>query len=397
MFGTVSRGFGLAAFTVALTISANLWGQAGSPNQSGIAAASYNERAGAQDPRVLLQQAHQLAKQAKTVEEFTRALRLCQQAKKLGVTRQTEEYLRDLAGWLYNRRGEAYADQAGLASEQGDSQRSAQLEDQAIRDFTTSLNFKVTWRPFHNRGVSKAMQGDYEAAIGDFDESIARNPDYGNTFFNRAEILFEMGRFDEAERDYSEAIRLNPADAVAISGRGHAMFQQGRVQEAVDDFSEVIRLEPENARALADRGDVYAYAGEWNSAALDYKAAQKLNSEFGRVYQSMAWIAATCPDDYFRNPEMALKLAKTAIRLDGQDDYRYLDTLAAAQASYADELARKAQESSDRTAQQQSVEGFQKAVEYANQAASRAPADVRPDIEQRVAAYRQRQPFREVR
>ena len=45
---------------------------------------------------------------------------------------------------------------------------------------------------------------------------------------------------------------------------------------------------------------------------------------------------STCPDDNFRNPELAVQAAEKAIALDGDTDYHYLETLAVAQASAGD-------------------------------------------------------------
>ena len=42
---------------------------------------------------------------------------------------------------------------------------------------------------------------------------------------------------------------------------------------------------------------------------------------------------ATCPDENFRNPALAVEAAEKAIALDGDSDYRYLETLAAAHAN----------------------------------------------------------------
>ena len=39
---------------------------------------------------------------------------------------------------------------------------------------------------------------------------------------------------------------------------------------------------------------------------------------------------ATCPDEKFRDSNLAIESAQKAIQIDGQKDFRYLDTLAAA-------------------------------------------------------------------
>jgi hypothetical protein len=87
----------------------------------------------------------------------------------------------------------------------------------------------------------------------------------------------------------------------------------------------------------------------------------------------MAWLLATCPDRHFRNPAQAIVAAKIAIELDGDDDHRYLATLAAAMASAG---------------------RFEAAERIQRQAVRGAPAKLRPAQEKRLALYHSRQPFR---
>src|SRR4029078_10165885 len=64
-----------------------------------------------------------------------------------------------------------------------------------------------------------------------------------------------------------------------------------------------------------------------------YRPARWFNPKLGRAYQSAAWLMATCPQPEYRNEQLAPETAQKAIALDGDKDYRYLETLAAAQAS----------------------------------------------------------------
>ncbi len=82
---------------------------------------------------------------------------------------------------------------------------------------------------------------------------------------------------------------------------------------------------------------------------------------------------ATCPDKRFRKADLAIRAARKAIELDGESP-RYLDTLAAAQASAGKfELARAT---------------LRKALE-------RAPADSATALKQRLALYESQRPYRE--
>jgi tetratricopeptide (TPR) repeat protein len=317
---------------------------------------------------------YQTASSANSVGQLEQAMQQCDQLRQRPLGDEDSKYLRQLQAWLLNRRGEAYATAAGRAMDAHQDAEATRLEQQAIADFNASLELESHWRSFHNRGVSLAMLGKYDEAVASFTEAIDLNPTYPNTRFNRAELWLEMGRYDQAEQDYSEVIRLDPSDATARLGRGHARFYLTRFEEALADFDAGIAQEPQNAVAFADRADLNAFMGRWEQAAQDYRSAIKLDRSLGRAYQSAAWLMATCPDERYRDAQLALRAAQRAVELDGTEDYRYLDTLAAAQAN----------------AQQ-----FPLAVQSLERALQAAPADARPELQQRLALYQGQQPFRD--
>lgn len=328
----------------------------------------------AADGRVSIEQLYQAAQQAKSVQQLEQTLGQIQQLQQNAQGSGHEQYLTQLQAWLLNRRGEAYALAAGRASEAGNEQDAVRWEEAAIGDFAASMQLDPQWRAYHNHGVSHAMLGNYDQALTSFEQAVTLNPQYPNTRFNRAELWLEMGKYAEAEQEYSAVIGLNPEDVDSRVGRGHARFYLGKFDESLEDFNEVIRRQPDNAVAYADRADLHAYLGHWEQAARDYRMAIKLDKMLGRAYQSAAWLMATCPEDRFRDPALALKAAQRALELDGQGDYRYLDTLAAAQAN----------------AQQ-----YDQALQTMQQALKVAPADVQPELQGRVAQYQARQPFRD--
>jgi tetratricopeptide (TPR) repeat protein len=92
-------------------------------------------------------------------------------------------------------------------------------------------------------------------------------------------------------------------------------------------------LDPENAEALVSRAEIYLASRDWGRAATDYRDAIQLDDRLGRAYQGAAWIMATCPDERYRNAELALSAAQRALEIDGDRDPRYIETLAAAYAN----------------------------------------------------------------
>ena len=99
------------------------------------------------------------------------------------------------------------------------------------------------------------------------------------------------------------------------------------------------------------------------------------------MYQSSAWLRATCPNAQFRNTEVALRNAQKAIDMDGESDHRYLETLAAAQANAGQFEDAKATQA--------------RAIEAAKGASVSQAASNR--MQERLTFYQSNRPYRDVR
>ena len=341
------------------------------------------------DVRARLADIHAAAQKATRIEEYTDGLRDCKEIYDSRAASQEERaYLRKLSAWLYVQRGEAYGKLAVDADAKGDPQ-AKNYETQALKDFSASIELAPTWRAYHNRGVSYAVLEKFKEALADFNEAIEANPkQHGSSFFNRAEVLYELSTLEAtdtqaaklltaAERDYTRAINADPTDVQALTGRAHAKFELQRPDEALRDFDLAIEIDPDNAVTHADRGDLHAALGNWKKAATDLQTAIRLDRTLGRAYQSAAWLMATCPDESIQNRDLALQAANRAIQLDGRSDYRYLDTVAAALANAGE---------------------FEKAEDWLRQAMQLSPPpQVVPELEERLATYRSGRAYRERR
>jgi tetratricopeptide (TPR) repeat protein len=260
------------------------------------------------------------AKTASSLDDFNQLIKLCDEIAKRGAKADQTEYANKLKAWASNKRGEKYA-------EAGD-------DKQALKDFETAAEIDPKlWKAVHNRGVSRAGLGDIQGAMTDFDTVINMNPKFANAWYNRAEIKYDRGDFTGALQDYDQAISINPSDAGFYNSRGHANYRMGRLREALRDYNQAAKLDPNDASILVNRGDAYRDQQAYGPAAADFREAIRINPKLGRAYLSAAWLMATCPDAKFRDPEKAVAAAEKALDLDGDKDYRYLDTLAAAQAN----------------------------------------------------------------
>ena len=316
-----------------------------------------------------------MTKTASAREDYEQLITLCEHGMQANMSDAYAEYLTKLAGWSYNRRGESKAEQATVLARQGKVDEASKWDAQALADFETAVKLDPTrWKSVHNRGVSLALVGEYEQALRDFSKTIELQPGYSNAWFNRAEIRYELERYDDAIADYTEALRLEPEDAGLHISRGHAYFQSRRFQSALQDYDQAVQLDPENAVAVANRADAYRSLGMWQESAADYRRAIQLDEKLGRAYQSAAWLMATCPDERFRNAKLALEPAQRAIQLDGEKDFRYLDTLAVAYANAGE---------------------FEQAKAAVSKALAICPAEHEPALAKRLDLFDAEKPYRQ--
>jgi len=196
---------------------------------------------------------------------------------------------------------------------------------------------------------------------------------------NYGTALFDAGRFEEAAEQYRHAIRIEPKYFEARINLGKTYIGQKRFARAAEYFRHLIKLRPDHLEAnvllakilLIDLGDVAA-------AVKQYRQILQLKPDRIETLNNLAWMLATTDDEKLSNPADALQLAQKAYELSQSDNPQLLDTLAAAYAA---------------------VGKFAEAVETAEQALSLAKSEKNEDLvaqlQNRLALYRNRQPYYE--
>jgi tetratricopeptide (TPR) repeat protein len=325
--------------------------------------------------RQALLEAFEKSKVAKTADEITPIIETCEKALVEELTPANQAYAHQLAAWAYNRRGELYAEQAAAFFDQGQERKANEFDALALAEFEAALQHDPQrWKALHNRGVSLALHGRLDEAFVDFNKVIELNKDYVNAWFNRAELLRERRQFADAIKDYDEALKRNANDELALVGRGTAYLGAGQPQKGAADLDRALSINAKNGLALCRRGDIRQQLKQWNAAAEDYRQAIQLGAKNADAYRGAAWLMATCPEERFRNPELALKSAQKAVELAGEQDFEALDALAAAQANAGD---------------------FATAAATIARALLVAPADLKEGLESRQAAYQSEMPYRQ--
>lgn len=286
-----------------------------------------------------LERIYEKTETASTASDYSTIIEFCRKiASDLNRPQEDRQYARTLMSWGMNRRGEVRSDQASMLVREKNLDEAAQLDALARKDFENAINLDATrWRAHHNLGIIFAIQGKNQEALASFSETIRLNPDFPNAFFNRGEIYFRTQRLEEALGDYNRAIQLDAEDSSAYRGRAHTLFAIGKTQEALADYANAMNLAPFSVDAATEYADTCQALGKWKEASVAYQKAMQLDGENVRTLQNVAWMMATCPDDYYRNGNAALKTAKRVVQLASTGpSAQALDVLAAAQAAAGD-------------------------------------------------------------
>src|SRR5580765_223078 len=95
-----------------------------------------------------------------------------------------------------------------------------------------------------DEGERHFYDGDYERALGIFDEAIANDEDDAEAHYLRGRALFYLGKDDEAQEAYDRALDLDSGFAPALIHKAELLVRaRGWAHEALDLLEEASELE----------------------------------------------------------------------------------------------------------------------------------------------------------
>jgi len=100
-----------------------------------------------------------------------------------------------------------------------------------------------------HRGMAYFAEGDYEAALADFTESIRLNPQNAKALYHRGVTLQVLEDYEAAREDLSQAVRLNPFQFDALFQRAQTYYHLGDYSRALDDCEKALLIDPDSTQA----------------------------------------------------------------------------------------------------------------------------------------------------
>ena len=106
--------------------------------------------------------------------------------------------------------------------------------------------------------------------------------------------------------------------------------------DATADLATAIRLDPNDARLHRKPRPDVAAKRDYEGARRDFAEAVRLDPNDRSPRVELAWLAAACPDEHFRDGPKAIELATEACQLSSWKDVGSIAVLAAGYAETGD-------------------------------------------------------------
>ena len=188
----------------------------------------------------------------------------------------------------------------------------------------------------YNRGLARGDLGEHQGAIEDFEAALLVPDKHIKALNGLGHEWLALGKLDKAIDKFSRAIELDANYVDAHYNRALAWTRKEEFDRALVDVREAIRLMPDEYDAQILYASICVSSRDYASAIEGYRAAIRIDGESAKSYNGIAWIAATCPDEKFRDGKVAVEYATKACELTAWKSGGYIDTLAAAYAETGD-------------------------------------------------------------
>jgi len=148
----------------------------------------------------------------------------------------------------------------------------------SVAEYTKAIDESpedMKYKFYYLRGLVYRGQGQVDQAIKDFSISIQRRPSY-DAYMRRGEMYFEKGAYNIAEDNFTAAIEMNPSSE-AFKLRGVTYLVLGKLDMAIVDGTEIIKMAPNTSGSYNIRMEAYAQIGEPQLAREDARRALSLD------------------------------------------------------------------------------------------------------------------------
>jgi tetratricopeptide (TPR) repeat protein len=178
-----------------------------------------------------------------------------------------------------------------------------------------------------------ASLGQWPAAARQLQLALKHHSERADLYVALAAVLSNQDKLDQAIANLRRASELGPEHPTARLYLGSLLNRQRRSREAIPVLREALRVLPTDPAVHNELAVAFAREGQAAQAIAQLRVALRFQPDRVEVLDHLAWLLATHEDARFRDSAEAIRLARRACELAGNQDAPYLDTLAAAYAN----------------------------------------------------------------
>ena len=125
--------------------------------------------------------------------------------------------------------------------------------DDAIADYTKSLELMPTVEGYYNRALCYEKKKDYKHALLDYNKGIALDEKFSPNIYNRGIIYLGQGKENAAIDDFDRVLALEARTTGAVVGKAIAYMQMKKYDKAWHTFYEAAQINTEDEVVKANR------------------------------------------------------------------------------------------------------------------------------------------------
>ena len=156
-------------------------------------------------------------------------------------------------------------------------------EEKSLKSSQTP-NLQKQCQKLLKQGLNKLNQGNYPAALADFQQALQINPNFTEAYICQSIIHYYQGDYQGAITDCNQVLQINPRNVDAYNNRGLNRIALGDYQKAIADFNQVLEIEPNHTKAYLNRGYSRLQSDDNWGAIQDFDQALRLDPQAAKVY-----------------------------------------------------------------------------------------------------------------
>jgi len=126
---------------------------------------------------------------------------------------------------------------------------------------------------YHNLAHAAQANGDYKAALSNYQACLAHDPSHLKAYVNLAQVYVHLNQLEDAARVIAQSRRtsgLTPDGMTAgdFGNLGALLMQMGQSREAVEAFSAAAMMEPDSPIHLFNQANALSAVGQFGKAEL---------------------------------------------------------------------------------------------------------------------------------